>query len=134
MAVRIWVILMTSFIIYSGLVYINCDKKSKIEIPDKHVSSGWKLWQEKNCQSCHQFYGLGGYMGPDLTNVISEQNKGAKYAHTIIKFGTGRMPNFGFSDSEVNDIVSFLTWIDKSGKSKVPDSAVQWSGSYNISN
>ncbi len=32
---------------------------------------GKLLFQEYNCISCHQLYGLGGYMGPDLTNVIS---------------------------------------------------------------
>ena len=31
------------------------------------------VFQKYNCISCHQLYGLGGYLGPDLTNVISEK-------------------------------------------------------------
>jgi len=37
---------------------------------------GQQLWQQNNCFSCHQIYGLGGYLGPDLTNVYSQRGKG----------------------------------------------------------
>ncbi len=35
------------------------------------AAAGKLLYQKYNCQACHQIYGLGGYMGPDLTNVYS---------------------------------------------------------------
>lgn len=90
------------------------------------------MWQDKNCQSCHQLYGLGGYMGPDLTNIARDSSKGRAYMHTFIKYGTGRMPAYNMTDTEVNKIIDFLTWVDKSGVSQVPAEAVHWSGTYII--
>ena len=127
MAKKIWISLFVSFIVYTGFVYSNCDVK-QVNVPDVNINNGWRLWQEKNCQSCHQIYGLGGYMGPDLTNVASE--KGTGYMHGFIKNGTGRMPDFHLRDEEVADIITFLAWVDKSGQNMVKEESVHWSGTY----
>jgi len=96
--------------------------------PSNEVTSGWNIWQQKNCNSFHQLYGLGGYMGPDLTNTASI--KGKEYMKVFIRYGSGKMPNFHLNKKEVNDLISFLEWVDKTGLSKVPDSAVHWTGTY----
>ena len=133
--VRLWIALFTAFLIYTCLVYYYSDKGNiKESIPDRQVLAGWKTWQAKNCQTCHQFYGLGGYLGPDLTNVASDPAKSEMYLSTFIKYGTGKMPNFHLNDSEVNNLVAFLKWVDKSGKSRVPKEKVTWSGNYNLEN
>ena len=136
MAKIIWTLLFVSFITYSGIVYRDCDPKesnlNETEMPDHSIKNGWMLWQEKNCQSCHQMYGLGGYMGPDLTNVSSE--KGAEYMKGFIKNGTAKMPNFKLEDQQVADLISFLAWVDKSGKSAVKAEDVHWTGTYIIQN
>lgn len=93
---------------------------------------GQEIWQEKNCQSCHQLYGLGGYMGPDLTNIASDSGKGAEYMYTFMKYGTGRMPNYHLTDDEINDLITFLSWVNKSGVSHVPEENVHWTGTYVI--
>ena len=129
MLIKIWVSLVLAFAVYSLAVYMHVDERNGASIPDMHIKRGWQLWQDKNCQSCHQLYGLGGYMGPDLTNVCSD--KGHSYAFTFIKYGTGKMPNFHLSDSEARDIVSFLTWIDKSGRTKMSAHFVHWWGIQN---
>lgn len=72
-------------------------------------------------------------MGPDLTNVASDSGKNKQYLQTFIKFGTGKMPNFNLSDSEVNNLIAFLHWVDKSGTSKVPKECVTSTGNYNFS-
>ena len=114
---------------------IYCDKNNNILYkPDNHVVAGWNTWQQKNCQSCHQVYGLGGYLGPDLTNVASTPGKGEQYMKVFIRYGTGKMPNFHLSDSETDNLVAFLKWIDKSGKSRVPQEKVTWTGNYNLDN
>ena len=131
---KIWMVLFIAFIIYTCLVYSYCDEKNVTEtVPDKQVLAGWQTWQQKNCQSCHQIYGLGGYMGPDLTNVASEPGRNKTYLQTFIKYGTGKMPNFNLSDTEVNNLIGFLNWVDKSGKSKVPRERVTITGNYNFS-
>lgn len=119
-------VLLLSFGCYTASVYLYCDKH--VVQPNEAARKGWGLWQDKNCQSCHQVYGLGGYMGPDLTNVASKRDK--KYLHTFIKYGTGRMPNLGLSDIEVDNMVAWLQWVDKTGQSKVAAKAVHWTGTY----
>lgn len=128
---KAWVILFTSFCIYTVWVYTYCDG-AQLTYPDATITKGWEIWQEKNCQSCHQLYGLGGYMGPDLTNTASDSNKGEQYMFTFIKYGTGRMPDFHLTDTEVQNVIAFLSWVDKSGKSKVPAESVHWTGTYII--
>jgi nitric oxide reductase subunit C len=129
MATKIWIMLFISFLVYSAAVYTNCDKTAEVVLNEK-AKQGWNTWQAKNCQSCHQIYGLGGYMGPDLTNTASD--KGAEYMEGFIKYGTGRMPNYHLNDDEVGSLIAFLAWIDKSGRSTVPEKAVHWTGTYII--
>ena len=124
------IILCGSFICYTLAVYAWSDPRAAVPAPDDAVLAGWKTWQDKNCQSCHQLYGLGGYAGPDLTNTASL--KGAVYMKAIIQHGTATMPNFQLKPAEVDAIVAFLGWVDQSGTSRVPDSAVHWTGSYII--
>jgi nitric oxide reductase subunit C len=125
----ILLILSICFALYSLAVY-RYSAGSSESAPSAAANEGWKVWQEKNCQSCHQLYGLGGYMGPDLTNVISK--KGAGHVHTFVQYGTGRMPNFHLNSREIESITAFLAWVDQSGNATVPDSVVHWTGTYKI--
>ncbi len=117
------------FIIYSWMVYTtdsNFDKGS--QHLSYEVIKGKRLFQKYNCISCHQIYGLGGYLGPDLTNVISAHGKGELYASAIIKYGTLIMPNMSLSDKEVEEVLAYLKYIDKTGKSPATNFNVSWIG------
>lgn len=70
------------------------------------VAEGKLLWQKHNCIACHQLYGLGGYLGPDLTTVISK--KGALYARAFILNGTQRMPDFHLTEAEIQALIDYL--------------------------
>lgn len=106
------IILIAAFIFYSGFLYSSLPVKN---ITSSKVSTeGKMLWQQNNCIACHQVYGLGGYLGPDLTNTYSL--KGPAYISAFLKSGTVSMPNFQFSDHEVNALLSYLQNIDASGK------------------
>ncbi|MCH7870146.1 MAG: c-type cytochrome, partial [Planctomycetes bacterium] len=37
------------------------------------AKSGLAIWRENNCQACHQIYGYGGFLGPDLTNLMDRR-------------------------------------------------------------
>ena len=87
---------------------------------------GQRLFQEYNCIACHQFYGLGGYMGPDLTNVISK--RGAAYSTAFITSGTASMPNFGLTPDDVADLVAYLSYVDRTGTYPPEEFDVQWNG------
>lgn len=124
----ILITLITSFACYTAYVYCYCDPR--IIYAGNDAKKGWVLWQEKNCQSCHQIYGLGGYMGPDLTNVASLRDE--KYLYTFIKYGTGNMPNFHCTDGEVKKMIAWLHWINQTGYARVPIKDVHWTGTYVI--
>jgi len=98
------------------------------DIANAEVRSGMRVWQESNCVGCHQLYGLGGYMGPDLTNAHGDL--GPERIRTFVRYGTGRMPAHALDDRALNDLVAFLAWVDRSGRSRVPAEAVHWTGTY----
>ena len=62
------------------------------------------VWQKYNCQSCHQLYGLGGYLGPDLTNVYSAKGKGELFIKAFLHAGTKQMPSFDLSKEEEKEL------------------------------
>lgn len=81
----------------------------------KAAIRGEHIWQENNCTACHQIYGLGGYLGPDLTNISSNPYKGTEYAKAFFNSGVKSMPKFNFNTSEKNDLAEFLKAIDQTG-------------------
>jgi nitric oxide reductase subunit C len=105
-------VLMVAFVGYSLFLYSALPAKNQYnEVAD----SGKLTWQKYNCNACHQVYGLGGYLGPDITNVYSA--KGAVYIRAFLKTGTNIMPDFHLSEKEISDLTSFMQAIDASGRS-----------------
>ena len=101
------------FIIYTIFLYSATPVKSTIV--SNETAQGKLIWQQYNCNSCHQVYGLGGYLGPDLTNVYSR--RGADYITAFLKNGTNIMPDFHLKEQQIKGLVAFLKNIDSSGKS-----------------
>ncbi len=120
--------LFATFMAYSMYVYTAGTQVPQPVPFDDKVSAGQRLFQENNCIACHQFYGLGGYMGPDLTNVISAPGKGPLYAGVFIKNGTGRMPNFHLTEEETAAVIAFLTYVDVAGKYPAENPRIRWYG------
>lgn len=113
-------ILIVLFLIHSTLVFtIGTDEDSGKNLMTEDSQTGKLLFQKYNCTACHQLYGLGGYMGPDLTNMISAPGKGEIYTHALLQTGTQRMPNFHLSDDEIKCLVAYLKYVDKTGTSPV---------------
>ena len=124
-----WISLVVSFFFYTVFINVLCHNKTTAPLT-KEINQGWEIWQNRNCQACHQLYGLGGYMGPDLTNSTSKVD--VAYIKAVIKSGTSRMPNFNLSDNEIEKVIAFLKWVDKSGPSAVDFKNVHWTGTYII--
>ena len=118
--------LCVAFVIYSATVYTSGTAASHGEPMGEEARRGQMLFQQHNCTACHQFYGLGGYMGPDLTNVIS--NRGEAYSRAFITAGTARMPNFGLNEEEVSALVTYLEFVDQTGTYPPENFEVLWSG------
>lgn len=110
-------VLLVLFFSYSFMVYtIGTEPENGGKISAAAVE-GKMVWQKYNCISCHQLYGLGGYMGPDLTNVISAPGKGKHFARAFIATGSSKMPNFKLSEKEMETLLEFLNYVDKTGRS-----------------
>ena len=114
----VYTVLVFAFAVFSGFVYTQAVPENKVSASSEAVH-GKMLWQQHNCSSCHQLYGLGGYLGPDLTNTISTKGKGKDYAAAIMKSGTQVMPNFHLNDTEIEALLAFLEHADKSGNNRV---------------
>lgn len=106
------VLLCVTFFSYSFCLYLL--PPIKVKEVSEETGYGKLLWQQYNCNACHQVYGLGGFLGPDLTNTYS--TRGPAYTKAILQSGTVTMPNFQFSERELKGLMAYLKNIDASGK------------------
>jgi nitric oxide reductase subunit C len=111
----IMIVLVVVFGLYNVVVYNSSHEKAIDYVYTESALRGAKIYQKYNCTACHQLYGLGGYLGPDLTNCASMDNRGPEYIKAIVNAGVKTMPKFNFTDQELNDIVSFLKNVDSTG-------------------
>jgi nitric oxide reductase subunit C len=107
----VFLFLFSSFLVYSFLVYTTGTEVRGATMNAEAVR-GKQLYQKHNCTACHQIFGLGGYLGPDLTNVISSGEKSEVVASALLKSGSQRMPDFHLNENEIKEIVEYLKYID----------------------
>ena len=119
--------LFSIFIVYNTNIYLSNTTASSA-ILSKQAMHGQELWQQNNCFSCHQLYGLGGYLGPDLTNAYSEKGKGEEYIKSFLNSGVKTMPRFNFSEEEKTALVAFLKEVDATGYYPNYNSAIHYNG------
>lgn len=111
----ILLLLLTLFITYNYIIYTDKTAYGEVKLTKKALQ-GEKLWLQNNCHSCHQIYGLGGYLGPDLTNVYSFRKHDEKYLKSMFNSGIKAMPQFNFNETEKEELVQFLKEIDQTGQ------------------
>ncbi len=109
-------ILSTLFLLYSFSIYLKPLTINDTRYDKVTAANGRLVWQKYNCQSCHQLFGLGGYLGPDLTNMMSQNGKGETLLRAMVKTGTKQMPTFNLSENELHELMEFLKSADVSGK------------------
>ena len=106
------ILFITAFLFYSFHLYSSLPLKNRFT--GANADRGKLLWQHYNCTACHQVYGLGGYLGPDLTNVYSKRGEG--YIRSFLQNGTVVMPRFNLNDNDITAITAYLKDLDASGK------------------
>jgi nitric oxide reductase subunit C len=107
-------ILFALYVFYTGFVYTS-GTQSKLAFSNEQqqkITAGKRLYQQYNCQACHQIYGLGGYLGPDLTTAISDKHRGKFFVKAILQSGGTRMPNFQFDSTQIDQLTTFLEYVD----------------------
>lgn len=117
--------LVSAFLIYSAHLYSTLS--APVLPSSKPADEGKMVWQKYNCNACHQIYGLGGYLGPDLTNVFSL--RGEPVIRALVQHGSTVMPAFHCSNEEMDQLIAFFKQIDSSGKSDPRTFTIQANGS-----
>lgn len=126
---HLFIILSISFLLYSFSIYLKpLSVKKDIKFDMAKAAEGRLVWQKNNCQSCHQLYGLGGYLGPDLTNVVSNPKKGEIIIEQILKYGVRQMPAYNLSEHDFKSLVEFLKSTDASGSADPRDYLTTYTG------
>ena len=88
------------------------------------VVRGKHLWETRNCIGCHTLLGEGAYFAPELGNVY--KRRGGEFIKAWIKAqptgvpGRRQMPNFNFSEAQLDDLVEFLKWTNGINTEKWP--------------
>jgi nitric oxide reductase subunit C len=86
------------------------------------VVRGKHLWETRNCIGCHTLLGEGAYFAPELGNVYARRGGdagGAEFIKAWIQSqptgapGRRQMPQFHFTDAQLDDLVAFLRWVNK---------------------
>lgn len=111
-----FVLLCMAFMAYTISIYQRPLRQPVPASEAGRIAQGRLVWQKYNCQSCHQLFGLGGYLGPDLTNLLSVPGKDANYLKAFVRSGIRQMPAFDIPEEELELLVDFLRAADRSGK------------------
>lgn len=119
--------LTAAYLIYTVFVYTEGTMTENPITGD--ALNGRKIFREKNCIACHQIYGLGGYMGPDLTNAISV--KGENYVRAFLENGTVKMPDFNLDENQVRSLIAYLSFVDATSYYPLRNFDLTWYGTVN---
>jgi len=110
------------------MIVNHLDKQTNTENLTESVVRGKEIFDKNNCMGCHTIMGEGGYYAPELTKVI--ERRGEEWIKIFIKDpqamypGKRKMPKYDFTEQEVEDLLSFFTWIgemDLNGFPPEPD-------------
>ncbi len=112
-------ILLFAYFGYSAYVYTAGTDMSQ-PAQKREAMAGKQIFQDYNCIACHQVYGLGGYLGTDLTNAWSDKKRGEAYMRAILKSGGNRMPNFRFTDRQIEHLIAYFKYVDQSAVNNKP--------------
>ena len=83
----------------------------------EQVVRGKQLWEENNCIGCHTLLGEGAYFAPELGNVYQRFGNNKEAVKGFIRSrppegvpGRRSMPQFNFTDEELEALAEFLKW------------------------
>jgi nitric oxide reductase subunit C len=81
------------------------------------VAQGKLLWEENDCIGCHTLLGEGAYFAPELGNIYTRYGNSLEAIKGFIMSrpkdgipGRRSMPQFNFSDAELDALAEFLKY------------------------
>ncbi len=75
---------------------------------------GQALFRSHGCQSCHALYGMGGFLGPDLTNA-ARRVPPVRFDQ-LLQSGSGPMPAYALAAPERAALWAYLQALDATGQ------------------
>lgn len=111
--------LVALYVLVSGVAYTDFPNRDPSARLTELEQEGLGVWRSYNCQTCHQLYGFGGFLGPDLTNRVVDTSEDGGLG-TILSNGLGKMPALGLDQPEQNAVLEFLRAMNRSGRSQPP--------------
>lgn len=85
----------------------------------EEVAAGKRLWEINNCIGCHSLLGEGAYFAPELANVYTRFGNSTEAIKAYIKSrpvdgipGRRSMPQFNFTEEELEQLAQFLKYVD----------------------
>ncbi len=106
-------LLATAFLGQTAWVYLD---PSEGQTVDPQATEGIRLWHRHDCQACHQIYGYGGFLGPDLTNAATRYGEDLEpVLDAMLLAGPGGMPAYDLDETEVAALAAWLRHIDGTG-------------------
>jgi nitric oxide reductase subunit C len=110
------------FLVFIGLTVDTVQTLPKTDNREnitEEVAAGKRLWEHNNCLGCHTLLGEGAYFAPELGNVYARFGESTEAIKGFIKSrpvdgipGRRSMPQFNFTDQELEEIAQFLKYAD----------------------
>ncbi len=110
------------FLIFLALTFDTVSGLSKTDNSQNltgQVAEGKRLWEKNDCIGCHTLIGEGAYFAPELGNVFTRFGGSTEAIKAFIKSrpkngipNRRSMPQFNFSDEELEAIAQFLKYVD----------------------
>lgn len=118
-------------LVFLALTYQNeqiIPKRDRREMlaENPQIAKGKHLWETNNCIGCHTLLGEGAYFAPELGNVVvrlgsKEAVKGFIQSRPVEGVpGRRSMPQFSFTDEELDALADFLDYVSKIDAAKWP--------------
>ncbi|HHG84279.1 MAG TPA: cytochrome c [Bacteroidetes bacterium] len=105
-------------------VTVGIPENTHAENLSEKAKLGKELWEVNNCMGCHTIMGEGAYYAPELTRVFSR--KGPNYIRAVVTSKEGWAPRgrkmvaYDFTEEEVEGLVAFFEWMDKTDLNGFP--------------
>ena len=106
--------LVISFVVQTVLVYSDSTADQFAPLSPL-AKTGREIYHGHNCYTCHQIYGFGGFLGPDLTNVTQRVDR--ERFDQILTTGSEKMqmPAYKFSPAQIDALVAYFENINATG-------------------
>lgn len=110
-----YAIIAACFFVQAAFVWLDLGPNPGSTVPMSTLAlEGQSLFRTHGCQSCHALYGMGGFLGPDLTNAAGRVPP-ARFA-ALLQTGAGAMPAYHLDSHARAALLAYMEAVDATGQ------------------